>query len=163
MSEEGITLSFLSSLQVLPEDEEELPLDPNSIQYIENFNIMKQELAAVLFSLYNDSIFDNQLPPSLNLRWSGRLSSTAGYFSGRNEVIVLSSKIIKYPGILVCTLIHEMCHAAVRYIDKKVGLPPHGYAWRSWAIRARNIYPEIPRITVSHNFKTDYLDIDTIE
>ncbi|RXG71167.1 Acidic repeat-containing protein [Armadillidium vulgare] len=144
--------SFLSSLTqntLLSEAHED------AIPFIKNFRKLKEPLTTKLYKLFNGSIFDNQLPSFMDIRWNTRLRKTAGYCfyqldkskpMGRGSRIELSSKcfihalklrikVIDAPGRLRDTLIHELCHAAAWIISGyKDG---HGPIWKSWWVYVR--------------------------
>lgn len=46
-----------------------------------------------------------------------------------------------------------MCHAAAWIFDKDRG---HGPKWRAWAKRAMTAFPELPPITVCHDYAIEY-------
>lgn len=54
---------------------------------------------------------------------------------------------------LRCTLIHEMCHAATWIFNGEKG---HGIRWKAWAKKANNVFPELPTISVCHNYDIEY-------
>ncbi|CAH1381053.1 unnamed protein product, partial [Tenebrio molitor] len=99
------------------------------------------------------------------LEWSARLKSTAGccYYgrritrrtgaTERTARIVLSTKVLDSADRLRDTLIHEMCHAATWFVNH-VG-DGHGSFWRAWAGRAMDVFPELPPISVCHQYVID--------
>lgn len=46
-----------------------------------------------------------------------------------------------------------MCHAATWIFDGETG---HGMTWKTWTIRARKVFPELPEINVCHQYKIEY-------
>lgn len=72
----------------------------------------------------------------------------------KNDRIELSEKVLTSADRLRCTLIHEMCHAATSIISKKE--EQHGKQWKSWAKKANTVFPELPTITVCHNYDIEY-------
>ena len=137
------------------------------------FKKSKVELTARLAKFYNLTVFDNQLPESLEISWAKRLTKTAGvtkcrritksYKDDLGNVITsqsyeasisLSDKVIDCAYRLRDTLIHEMCHAAVWLINHVN--EGHGPFWKSWAAKARRVHPELPMIDRCHNYDIEY-------
>ncbi|XP_029666839.1 uncharacterized protein LOC115237741 [Formica exsecta] len=156
--------SFLTSLSsTIPINN----IHPDAKKYILNYKNNKEELCKELYKLYNEKVFDNQLPQDMPIEWSIRLTGTAGYCSSKKIVktlsgvirysrIVLATKVLDTPERLRDTLIHEMCHAAAWLINNVKDC--HGPCWRNWAHKAMKTFPELPPITVCHNYqiKTKY-------
>lgn len=46
-----------------------------------------------------------------------------------------------------------MCHAATWIFNNEKG---HGARWKSWAKKANYIFPELPTISVCHNYDIEY-------
>lgn len=67
--------------------------------------------------------------------------------------IELSDKVLTRAARLRCTLIHEMCHAATWVFNGEGG---HGHVWKNWARHANMMLPELPPITVCHNYKIEF-------
>lgn len=74
--------------------------------------------------------------------------------TGKNHHIELSEKVLTSADRLRCTLIHEMCHAATWIFNGEKG---HGMRWKSWAKKANYIFPELPTISVCHNYDIEYV------
>ena len=51
---------------------------PDSKKYIEKYKKNKEELAAMLFKMYNANVFGGCLPSNMSLIWSKTLTKTAG-------------------------------------------------------------------------------------
>jgi predicted SprT family Zn-dependent metalloprotease len=126
------------------------------------YNIMKEELCNVLFKIFNEQVFDNQLPDDMLIEWSARLRGTAGKCynkqsqkafknSVRSSRIVLSTKILDSADRLRDTLIHEMCHAATWLINNVSD--GHGTFWKAWANKAVKVFPELPPISRCHTYE----------
>ena len=153
------TLSFLSSLS---SDSPITSYHPSSLPYLSNFSRHREELASILYKLFNTEIFNSMLPEAMSISWNVRLTKTAGrcylkWYRNRNNIevkscrIELSTKVIDYSDRLRDTLIHEMCHAATWIISgKKDG---HGPIWRSWAQKAMQRFPELPVIRRCHSYE----------
>nr|CAD7396699.1 unnamed protein product [Timema poppensis] len=135
--------------------------DPLAKHYKKNFAKVKEELCSKLFKLYNEQVFDNQLPHDMSVTWNVRMKRTAGYCYNRRIVnssgvklrssrIVLSTKVIGTPDRLRDTLIHEMCHAAAWVVDDV--RDGHGPFWKKWAKRAIAQFPELPAIRRCHDY-----------
>ncbi|XP_039294590.1 uncharacterized protein LOC111060193 isoform X2 [Nilaparvata lugens] len=152
------TLSFLSSLSVLDDGDR---CHPDAAQYKKSFKKLKEELAKKLFALYNREVFQNRLPEDFPIEWNSRMRSTSGYCFNKRTIrggeitrsarIQLSSKILDAPDRLRDTLIHEMCHAATWLLDGVKDA--HGPTWKNWTLQAMRRFPELPRITVCHDYK----------
>ncbi|XP_050450103.1 germ cell nuclear acidic protein-like isoform X2 [Cataglyphis hispanica] len=156
--------SFLTSLSST------IPISkthPDAKKYRLDYKNNKEELCKELYKLYNEKVFDNQLPQDIPIEWSIRLRGSAGYcynkkivktLSGviRSSRIVLGTKILDTPDRLRDTLIHEMCHAATWLINNVSD--GHGPFWTKWAHKAMKIFPELPPISRCHNYeiKTKY-------
>lgn len=156
---------------------------PDAIKFRKSFNPNKGELTEILYKLYNEKVFENKL--SIPITWNKKLTSTAGrcmcnkkygYFSsficllrniefhvpfsvyfhrasGRSARIELSEKVLTSGDRLRCTLIHELCHAATWLFNGDKG---HGSQWKTWASRANCTFPELPKITVCHQYNIEY-------
>lgn len=70
-----------------------------------------------------------------------------------NHRIELSEKVLTSADRLRCTLIHEMCHGATWIFNNERG---HGASWKAWAKKANQIFPELPTISVCHNYDIEY-------
>lgn len=115
--------------------------DNSARVFKETYKTNKDTLARKLFNLYNETIFEKQIPTGTIIEWSERMTNTAGYCyckkiirkSGvveRTVRIVLSSKALDSADRLRDTLVHEMCHAATWIINEIAD--GHGYYWKSW-------------------------------
>ncbi|XP_015431922.1 PREDICTED: dentin sialophosphoprotein [Dufourea novaeangliae] len=151
--------SFLASLS------ENVPLanaHPDAKKYRTNYKNNKEDLSKYLYKLYNDKVFDTQLPKDLSIEWNVRMRGTAGYCYNKKSVrtlggvmrssrIVLSTKVLDTPDRLRDTLIHEMCHAAAWLINSVSD--GHGPFWTGWANKAMKTFPELPPIRRCHDYK----------
>ncbi|KOC69231.1 Acidic repeat-containing protein [Habropoda laboriosa] len=151
--------SFLASLS------ESVPIDsahPDAKKYRLNFKNNKDDLCSSLYKLYNEKVFDNELPKDLLIEWNIRMRGTAGYCYNKKSVktlggivkssrIVLATKILDTPDRLRDTLIHEMCHAAAWLINNVSD--GHGPFWTGWANKAMKTFPELPPIRRCHDYK----------
>ncbi|CAH1960021.1 unnamed protein product [Acanthoscelides obtectus] len=129
--------------------------------YRNNYKNLKNDLAAELFKLYNDKIFENKIPEDTPLQWNDRMRGTAGYCycrkitrsNGNIERLVrieLATKVLDSPDRLRDTLVHEMCHAATWIIN--CVSDGHGSYWKSWAYKAMSTFPELPPIKRCHDY-----------
>ncbi|XP_017065913.1 uncharacterized protein LOC108104387 isoform X2 [Drosophila eugracilis] len=131
--------------------------DKEAIFYRENFAKKKEQLAHHLFQLYNTKVFNSEL--DVPITWSKLLRNTAGRCSNKRQgtkymsAIELSLKVLTTADRLRCTLIHEMCHAAAWIFNKASG---HGREWKMWAQRANDMFPDLPKIGVCHNYNIDF-------
>lgn len=148
--------SFLKSLSSDTLDDH---ADREALRFSKNFKKMKEDLTKKLFKIYNDTVFDNQLPEDLQILWNNRLLKTAGYCVYRKNAKVHDSKTVRIElSTKVCdsaervrdTLIHELCHAAVWLLHGKND--GHGPYWRIWAKKANLTHPEIPVIARCHSY-----------
>ncbi|XP_044743927.1 dentin sialophosphoprotein-like [Chrysoperla carnea] len=151
-------LSFLGSLSNFVSKAES---HPDAHMYKLYFKEKKEELAIRLFTLYNQEVFNQQIPKETPIEWNSRMRGTAGFCYNRKIVhsngdierscrIVLSSKVIDEPSRLRDTLIHEMCHAAAWHINHMSS--GHGPCWQAWAKRAMLKFPELPPIRRCHDY-----------
>lgn len=148
-------LGFLKSLDV--EANRNL-CDPNALYYRDNYKTKKHELAQKLFKLYNEKVFENALL-NVDIKWNKKLLNTAGRCHNsrrdgeRKSFLELSDKVLTSADRLRCTLIHEMCHAASWILNGENG---HGAVWKGWAAKANRIFPELPKISVCHDYVIEY-------
>eukprot|EP00731_Ephydatia_muelleri_P027871 Em0019g744a len=111
--------------------------------------------------LFNQTVFNNQLPENMEIRWNRKMRTTAGFCynsglgSNKSSRIELSLKVCSSYDRIRDTLIHELCHAATWLISgiKKGG---HGNEWQAWAATANKVYPSIQRIERCHNYDIEY-------
>ncbi|XP_061397046.1 germ cell nuclear acidic protein [Musca vetustissima] len=146
--------SFLKSLDVTVS---KAFCHPDALIYRESYRTKKEDLANILYELYNKKLFGNRL--DVPLTWNKKLSNTAGRclnkkkLGVRSSVIELSEKVLTSADRLRCTLIHELCHAATWIFNGEGG---HGRTWKEWAQRANATFPEIPKIGVCHQYDIEY-------
>eukprot|EP01134_Creolimax_fragrantissima_P001346 CFRG1346T1 len=128
----------------------------------------KQHLQAKASELYkhiNKIAFDGVLPDDLPVIWSKHLRKTAGKTFLKKIItnptgytyaasISLAVKVVDSEKKLLCTLAHEMCHAAAWIIDN-VAKPPHGSAFRAWANKCESSIPSL-KITTCHKYDIQY-------
>uniref|UniRef100_A0A1B0CII1 SprT-like domain-containing protein n=2 Tax=Lutzomyia longipalpis TaxID=7200 RepID=A0A1B0CII1_LUTLO len=131
---------------------------PEALNFRENYRSLKGELALELYRRFNGEIFENKL--NVPIKWNKKLLTTAGRCTNmqRNGTklseIELSEKVLTSADRLRCTLVHELCHAAAWTLDgEKKG---HAVNWKKWAMQANKIFPELPKITVSHDYDIEY-------
>ncbi|XP_069157177.1 uncharacterized protein [Procambarus clarkii] len=151
------TLSFLASLST---NVHLGRCHPEAVVYTKNFKKSREQLSEKLYNYYNNCIFENKLPPVMNIKWNARMTKTAGFCyyqidkskpSGRGARIELSMKVIDSNERLRDTLIHELCHAAAWIISGyKDG---HGPLWKAWASIATQRCPELPAINRCHSYE----------
>ncbi|KAK9505689.1 hypothetical protein O3M35_009681 [Rhynocoris fuscipes] len=155
-------LSFLSSLS---DKTYGLKCDPVAEFFKLHFRTAKTSLARHLYYIFNELVFDNQLPKFMPLKWSGKLKTASGITTTKFEAdpegnaifiayITLSKKIITTAERLRDTLVHEMCHAAVWIINH--ASDSHGTLWKLWSLKARLALPELPAITRCHSYEINY-------
>ncbi|XP_011140001.1 uncharacterized protein LOC105183501 isoform X2 [Harpegnathos saltator] len=151
--------SFLASLSSM------VPMNnshPDAKKYRSDYKNQKEELCKKLYKLYNEKVFDGQLPQDLPIEWNIRMRGTAGYCYNKKSVrsltgvvkssrIVLATKILDTPDRLRDTLIHEMCHAASWLINNVSD--GHGPFWTKWANTAMRTFPELPQIRRCHDYE----------
>ncbi|KAJ8672503.1 hypothetical protein QAD02_003762 [Eretmocerus hayati] len=151
--------SFLASLS------NEVPLeeaDFKAMTYRVKYKSLKEDLCKYLYKLFNEEVFENQLPNDMPIEWSIRLRGTAGKCYNKQSIktlgntvrssrIVLATKVLDSPDRLRDTLIHEMCHAATWLINNVSD--GHGVFWKAWAAKARQVFPELPPILRCHDYE----------
>ncbi|XP_023291506.2 putative uncharacterized protein DDB_G0277255 [Lucilia cuprina] len=146
--------SFLKSLDVTVS---KTLCHPDALYYRDNYRNKKEDLSRILYDMYNEKLFKNQL--NVPITWNKKLSNTAGRCLNkkkmgiRSSVIELSDKVLTSADRLRCTLIHELCHAATWIFNGEGG---HGSTWKEWARRANATFPEIPKIGVCHQYDIEY-------
>ncbi|XP_056394966.1 germ cell nuclear acidic protein-like [Hyla sarda] len=129
-------------------------------RYVKDFKNTKMDLAERLFAFYNKTIFGNKLP-KIKITWNKRLTSTGGQCfycisdDERYSRIELSDKVCDSADRVRDILAHEMCHAATWIIDgsKTDG---HGDLWQAHADRVTQIHPELPKVTICHDYAINY-------
>ncbi|XP_033356150.1 dentin sialophosphoprotein-like [Bombus vosnesenskii] len=135
---------------------------PDAKKYRLDYKNNKEDLCNYLYKLYNEKVFDNELPKDMSMEWNVRMRGTAGFCYNKKSVrtlggivrssrIVLATKILDTPDRLRDTLIHEMCHAAAWLIN---GVSDgHGPFWTKWANKAMKVFPELPPIRRCHDYE----------
>ncbi|XP_075716879.1 germ cell nuclear acidic protein-like [Rhinoderma darwinii] len=129
--------------------------------YRTNFQATKQELVTRLYKLYNQTVFNNQLPDTLPITWSKRLTATSARCCNvredvdRYSQIEISEKVCDSAERVRDALIHEMCHAACWLING-VQKDGHGQLWMSYAQRVTRVHPELPPVTIYHTYAINY-------
>ncbi|XP_046907192.1 acidic repeat-containing protein isoform X1 [Hypomesus transpacificus] len=130
--------------------------------YACGFKLIKENLTARLFQLYNTSVFESKLPAGMSVSWNKKMRKTAGYcITGQERVggnryarIELSEKVCDSADRLRDTLVHEMCHAATWLIN---GVRDgHGPFWKLYASKATLVHPELPMVTRCHSYDINY-------
>jgi predicted SprT family Zn-dependent metalloprotease len=174
------TYTFIESLSTKLEDEQRR--NPDVLPYMKKFKTkkVKDELLNKCFELINEQAFRNGLPKSIKLKWNGRLTSTAGLcmtkisLGERTGEIHISAKVCDTPGSIMIqlkvsllfifnlfikktermrdTLAHEMCHAAVFFING-IRDGGHGPQWKSWANSVNFTYEHLPRVKTTHDYQ----------
>lgn len=148
----------LSFLQSLDAEANRSLCNADALFFRNNYKSKKHDLADKLFKLYNEKVFDLKLT-NVPVKWNKKLLNTAGrcHNSRTNGVmqssLELSDKVLTSADRLRCTLIHEMCHAATWVCNGENG---HGAVWKRWAAKANSTFPELPKITVCHNYVIEY-------
>lgn len=148
-------LSFLKSLDA---EANRSLCDADALHYRNNYKSKKHELAEKLFKLYNEKVFRSELS-NVPIKWNKKLLNTAGRCNNsrrngvRQSALELSDKVLTSADRLRCTLIHEMCHAAAWLFDGENG---HGVAWKRWTAKANSTFPELPKISVCHDYVIEY-------
>ncbi|KAK6172504.1 hypothetical protein SNE40_016140 [Patella caerulea] len=129
---------------------------PDSIRFTKQFKKTYEELTAILYKIYNETVFDLKLPEDLSIIWNKRLLRTAGYCAYKRvngqhvSRIELSTKVCDTPERVRDTLIHELCHAAVWMLNKQTD--GHGPYWKYWARKANVSHPYLPIISRCHDY-----------
>ncbi|KAL5275451.1 ACRC family protein [Megaselia abdita] len=130
---------------------------PDAIYYRDSFKTRKEELCLKLNELYNKKVFNGEL--QVPITWNKKLLTTAGRCMTtkkagvRSSRIEMSDKVCTSADRLRCTLIHELCHAATWNFSEEGG---HGATWKNWAKKANKAFPELPFISVCHDYDIEY-------
>ncbi|XP_046329101.2 dentin sialophosphoprotein-like [Haliotis rufescens] len=146
-------VKICSFLQSLTADLPDHRRHPDASTYVKQFKKYKMELTQRLYKLYNQTVFDQKLPSSLEIGWNNRLLKTAGYckyIRGHTAKVELSDKVCDSAERVRDTLIHELCHAASWTLNHKND--GHGPYWKYWARKANQTYPDIPIISRCHDY-----------
>ncbi|KAI6199391.1 HMG box-containing protein C19G7.04-like [Aphelenchoides besseyi] len=105
-----------------------------------------------LFAIYNKQIFDNKFPSTLNFFWNSRFISTAGTWNSCALMISLSSKLLTNGERLRDTVLHELMHAAVSFIDGKEVSRFHTMEFQRWANKARLLFPALTILSICESY-----------
>ncbi|XP_062138352.1 germ cell nuclear acidic protein isoform X2 [Drosophila sulfurigaster albostrigata] len=146
--------SFIKSLE---KDVSREYADNEAYFYRENFKRNKEELTTRLYDMFNEKVFNNKL--QVPIVWSKTLRNTAGRCRNKRKlnermcVLELSIKVLTSADRLRCTLIHEMCHAATWIFNNEGG---HGRTWKQWTYRAMAAFPDLPSISVCHDYDIEF-------
>ncbi|XP_023034878.1 uncharacterized protein LOC6649285 [Drosophila willistoni] len=109
-----------------------------------DFQQCKQQLAKILFNMFNHRIFYCGLRPQIIWKRSLTVHSSRLIVSGeqaRRSAIIILSESIQQPAVLVKSVLHEMCHAAAFVFNAETG---HGDNCRKWSYLAKSLMPELP-------------------
>ncbi|XP_012498337.1 PREDICTED: acidic repeat-containing protein [Propithecus coquereli] len=127
------------------------------------FKQNKDELVQRIYSLFNRSVCDEQLPEKMDIVWNKKMLRTAGLCTTGQKQYPKKERFAKIQiAVKVCdsadrlrdTLIHEICHAASWLID---GIrDSHGDAWKYYAMKSNMVHPELPLVTRCHNYTINY-------
>ncbi|KAH8414695.1 hypothetical protein KR215_000120 [Drosophila sulfurigaster] len=146
--------SFIKSLE---KDVSREYADNEAYFYRENFKRNKEELTTRLYDMFNEKVFNNKL--QVPIVWLKTLRNTAGRCRNKRKlnermcVLELSVKVLTSADRLRCTLIHEMCHAATWIFNNEGG---HGRTWKQWTYRAMAAFPDLPSISVCHDYDIEF-------
>ncbi|CAH1392486.1 unnamed protein product [Nezara viridula] len=133
---------------------------PGAVKYRGiSYSKHKNELAHLLFKLFNKEIFAGKLPP-LEIKWSDELTTTAGVTkcsfdvnenkNGKmpSPVIQLARTATNDASKVRDALLHELCHAANLWIDGRGG--GHGPLFDKWVDKIWKEFPEIPKVKTTY-------------
>lgn len=72
---------------------------PDAKKYRLDYKNNKEDLCNYLYKLYNEKVFDNELPKDMSMEWNVRMRGTAGFCYNKKSVrtlggIVRSSRIV---------------------------------------------------------------------
>jgi SprT-like family/2-cysteine adaptor domain len=120
-----------------------------------SFEANRQLYLIHFFRLFDDTIFQSKLAGRVAAMFNDTLTSDGGYTeywlkSTRCE-IHLSTIVINSMIKLRSILIHEMCHAANRVIDK-INDAEHGPKWLKWVHLAEAAFPKLGKIPIKHRY-----------
>lgn len=111
-----------------------------------------------------DQGMGSRLADTVKLKWSGRLTTTAGITRLQQErqngllkrvaAIELSTHVVDSEYKLRSTLAHELCHAAAWVLDG-VSKPAHGKTFKDWAAKVTKAFPDIT-VQTTHNYYVKY-------
>ncbi|CAL8463557.1 g3091 [Coccomyxa elongata] len=128
------------------------------------FRRRRSALAASMLQEFNATVFGNRLPEDLEISWNAHLRTTAGTTHYKREPptrptepprhtarVELSSKVLDSRERLRATLLHELCHVAAWVLPPHAAKPPHGPAFKRWAVAAAAAHPDVP-VTTCHSY-----------
>lgn len=75
---------------------------PDAQKYRLDYKNNKDELCKKLYKLYNEKVFDNQLPQDILIEWNNRMRGTAGYCYNKKSIRTLSG-VVKSSRIVLAT------------------------------------------------------------
>lgn len=105
------------------------------------------------YQALNQEFFDGELP-LIAIRWSDRMTRTAGLYDGRNRQIILSRPLLQHhPQALISTLLHEMIHLWCDWV-KHCPYEAHGPLFRSKMLQINQSQSQIT-VTLRHQLNTD--------
>lgn len=82
-------------------------IHPDAKKYRLDYKNNKEELCKELYKLYNEKVFDNQLPQDMPIEWSIRLRGSAGYCYNKKIVKTLSG-VIRSSRIVLGTKVYSL-------------------------------------------------------
>lgn len=97
--------SFLASLS------ENVPIanaHPDARKYRLVYKSNKEDLCKHLFKLYNEQIFDKELPEDMSIEWNVRMRGTAGFCYNKKSIKTLGG-IMKSSRIVLATKVRRKC------------------------------------------------------
>lgn len=123
----------------------------------------KNNMLQQAYDLFNQSVFGGQLP-TIPLTFCYNMIKKAGLTKMKYKFETTTKKIIPNTittkiliSSVACgtqtyinnTLLHEMCHVAVLWIDQVIDEDLHGPTWHKWVEKAYTTHPEFGEITVT--------------
>lgn len=80
---------------------------PDAKKYRLDYKNNKEELCKELYKLYNEKVFDNQLPQDVPIEWNIRMRGTAGFCYNKKSVRTLSG-VVRSSRIVLATKVHSL-------------------------------------------------------
>lgn len=129
------------------------------------FALSRDALLPAAFVEIDEGMSGSRLADAVKLKWSGRLTTTAGITRLRQErdgngllrrvaAIELSTHVVDTQSKLRSTLAHELCHAAAWVLDG-VSKPAHGKTFKDWGSKVSAAFPDIV-VQTTHNYYVKY-------
>ncbi|XP_045394589.1 acidic repeat-containing protein [Lemur catta] len=110
-----------------------------------NFKQNKDELVQKIYSLFNSSVFDKQLPEKIEISWNKKMLRTAGLCTTGEKQHPKKERFAKIQ------ISVKVCNSAASWLLDGAR-DSHGDAWKYYAKKSNMVHPELPKVTCCHNY-----------